>query len=165
MLPDSQEENASHRPESAEWTWIRGLGRGIFWALTASAILAGILDVLAACVPSFLLNFWVRMALAFFVSWILFAVVHRTSGMAGTACSAVVVLAAAAVFLSQHFVFAAYGVPTSAGRPLIGDVWLEPPFILATNISTCLGLLIACTLCHEGGEVWRTVIEVLCTRT
>lgn len=150
--------------DSAEWTWIKGLRRGLQWGIVATAILATVLGVMAAYLPHFVLNFWLRWVIAFFVGWVLFAVVHRASGMAGGACTAIVLAGAAAVFMTQHFVFAARGVTLTSGKTMSGDVWLEPATIVTVNISTFLGLTIATMLCHEGAGVWQAVAGILSGR-
>jgi hypothetical protein len=154
----------SSRNEGAEWTWIKGLGRALQWTIVATTILAAIMGVMAAYLPHFVLNFWLRWVIAFFVGWILFAVVHRAAGMAGGVCTAIVLVAAAAVFMTQHFVFAECGVTLTSGKIVSGEVWLEPATIASVNVSTFLGLVIATMLCHDGAGIWQTVAGILSGR-
>lgn len=144
-----------------EWTWARGMRRATGWATLAALVMAAGLGVAARYWPILVLNVWVRLLLAFLVAWLLFAVVHRTAGMAGGPCTAEVVVLTAAVFLSQHWVFATYGVPTVAGRLITGNVWFDPTMIMATESTACVGLVFAVMLCHDGGSVWRTVVDML----
>ena len=145
---------------STDWTAWKGLRRGIQWSVVAAVLLAVPLGFLAAYLPLLVLNFWLRWSLAFLVGWILFAVVHRASGMAGAASTTIAVLAAAAVFLSQHFVFAACGVLLTNGKLVSGEIWLDPMMIASTNMSTAIGLLFATLLCRDGGGIWQSVAGI-----
>jgi hypothetical protein len=153
-----------HTDSTSEWTWIKGLRRAIVWGSAAAVLMAIGLDVGARHWPGVMLNYWVRAALAFAVAWILFSIIHRAAGMAGAICTALVSLLTAEAFVSQHWVFATYGVPTVSGRLIIGDVWLDPVTIMVTNMSTGIALVLATTLCHEGGSIWRTVVDILGAR-
>ncbi len=83
--------------------------------------------------------------------------------MAGSVCTALVVVLTAAIFVSQNYVFACYGVLMASGRVLTGPAWLDPEVIVLTNAVPAIGLMVAVALCHDAGSIWRTVLDLLST--
>ena len=101
---------------------VKGLIRGAIWTL-AAAIIVGVASVAVAWyAPHLALQFVLRTAMAFGVAIILFSVMHRASGMAGIACSTIVIILAVLTMLSHHVVFALHGIPTTRGSMLFGWV-------------------------------------------
>ena len=151
------------RDNSGDWTWRRGLCRAVFWGCIVALILGGVLGVIARHFPLVTLNAWLRLAVGFLVPCMLFSVVHRAAGMAGSVCTALVVVLTAAIFVSQNYVFACYGVLMASGRVLTGPAWLDPEVIVLTNAVPAIGLMVAVALCHDAGSIWRTVLDLLST--
>jgi hypothetical protein len=151
----------SKESSTGDWTWQRGLLRAVLWAGLFALVTAGGLGLLARHYPLLTVNAWLRLGLGFMVPCVLFGVVHRTAGMAGSVCTALVVLLTAAIFVSQHYVFAWYGVPMASGRVLNGPVWLTLEAIMLTNSTAAIGLIASVALCHDGGSIWRAVLGVL----
>ncbi len=93
-LPDDEIQR-----EEDEWSpWI-GIVRAVIWGIPAALLCASVTGVLAWYTPWLILNFWLRCALGFFLTAILFAVVHRAAGMASLFCTVLVVLLVLSVLL------------------------------------------------------------------
>lgn len=157
-------ENTSNQvPGYEEWTAWRGLLRALLWGGLMTLILIAVLDLMAWAVPRLVLNWWLRMAMGFFVALTLFAVVHRAAGMAGGACTGLVVAFTLLVLISQHIVFALHGV-LSTGVQADGWMWLDPSIILLVNTPALVGIGFCAALCHGGGAVARAVSDILMQR-
>lgn len=150
--------NDTHR-----WTPTTGLRRATVWGGLATCAWIAILAVPAWYVPTVLMDWLIRLALAFAITWSLFGVVHRAAGMAGTSCTAIVVACTAIVLFSQHLVFAMHGVTTQQGE-VSGWAWCTPETLLLINGIPVIGVAFAVILCHEGGAVLRTVVDILSMR-
>ncbi len=151
-------------PENEEWTAWRGMLRALLWGGLMTLILIAVLDLTAWFVPPLVLNWWLRMAMGFFVALTLFAVVHRAAGMAGGACTGLVVAFTLLVLISQHIVFALHGVRSMTGVQVDGWTWLDPSIILFVNTPALVGIGFCAALCHGGGAVARAVSDILMQR-
>lgn len=149
-------------PESqdADWAPARGLGRGAAYGFVAAVILAGALVPAAKWVPLLLLDAYLRVAVAFMITWILAATVQRGAGMVGWPCTGLAVGYAGLVLLSNHVVFAVCGVLTRGGF-IAGWVWLAPGTLLGTNLLALVGVGFAAALCHRGSDIGSTVVDLL----
>lgn len=132
------------------WSPRTGLMRAAVRGAVVSLVLALLSVPLAWYFPGFLLNFWVRMVLAFGLAWIMFAVVQKAAGMVGAPCTALAVAFTIVVLVSQHVVFALHGVPTLHGM-VIGRQWLSLAAVGTCNFSATIGIWACALLCHSGG--------------
>jgi hypothetical protein len=146
-----------------DWTPWKGLRRAAVHGAIASVLAAALLGVIARYAPLVLLNVWIRLATGFFVTWTLFAVIHRAAGMVVYPCTAMAAAYALLVLFSQNAVLALHGVPGKDGV-VAGWIWLDPGALIAVNCLGLIGVGIGIALCHEGGAVWRSVVEILTSR-
>lgn len=149
--------------DTDDWTPGQGLCRAAVWGAITAALYAALLAPVAWHAPVLLLNVWIRLVTGFFVTWTLFVVVHRTAGMTGMLCTLMVVVYALLALFSQNVVLALHGSPIGE-RGVSGWIWLEPNVVVLVNGMGLLGVGFAIALCHEGGAVWRTVVEILTSR-
>jgi hypothetical protein len=148
----------------AEWTPGRGLLRALAWGGMACAVLLLLLDVLAWFAPLIVSNWWLRAAISFLVAVLLFAVVHRAAGMAGAACTGLVIGFCIVILLSQHFVFDVHGVLTARAVRVGGKIWLNPPVLFTVNVPALIGIALSVAFCHGGGTIARSISEILMSK-
>ena len=144
-----------------EWNAVSGILRGLIWGSLTAAVMAVLLGIVAWHAPTLLLHWVIRMAIAFGITTVLFKVIHWAAGMAGSVCTGLAVVLAVAVMLSQHLVFAAHGVPGRGGQLIIGPQWYEPATLLIVNLPALAIIVVCASLCHDGGFVGGTIIEIL----
>ncbi len=159
-MPDWQENDDTPESEWSEW---RGLASGAVWGLAAAIVIAWLSCSLASYAPHMILNFWLRMAFGFLCAALLFSVVHWAAGMAGPACTAIVVVLTLAVLLSHSVIFALEGVTTRSGV-VSGWEWLRPEALAIVNISSAIGIVFAVLLYREGGSIASNIVDVLSAR-
>ena len=131
--------------EDREWTPARGLIRGAFWGLLAAFGLALALAPLARFAPFMVLILWLRIPLGFAVTWLLCLAVQRAAGMTAPLCLALGWVLAAGVLVSNHAVFAVYGLPTIGG---FGDWWAFPMSMVEQIIGANGDMLLGWGWCH-----------------
>lgn len=144
------------------WTPWQGIRRAVIWGGLVALLLAAGMAPLAWYVPYVVLNAWLRLAFAFGFTCLLFSLVHRKAGMAGGVCTLIVLVYVFLILFSQHLVFSIHGVPTSKGI-VIGWQWCHPTVLLLVNWVPLLGVFLGVVLCHDGGAVSRTVVDILRT--
>ncbi len=164
MLSDTSN-NDDQQPGTAEgdeqWDAVSGILRALVWGSLAAVMMAVVLGIVAWHAPTLLLHWVIRMAIAFGVTVILFKVIHWAAGMAGNVCTGLAVVLAVAIMFSQHLVFAAHGVPGRSGQLIIGPQWYEPATLLIVNLPALAIIVVCASLCHDGGSVGGTIIEIL----
>lgn len=138
-----------------DWTPEKGLVRGLRAGAIAAAMIAVGLAPISLFLPYFVLPWMLRSAMAFGVAWVLLLVIRRAAGMVGFHVTALALALTFAVLVTQHFIFAIWGVPSAGemleswwlfpavlvervvperGGRLIGWRWLHPYAVFAVNI-------------------------------
>lgn len=148
----------------ASWTPGRGLLRGLQWTGVVTVVLAGVLCAVTGISPVITTIPWhvsVKMAiimgawqaiLGFIIAAIMFACMHRFSGLVGTACNIAVVVFTIAVFAAKNLVLASLEVDW--GPPTIQAwAWMHPLHIFTTNAGAWLGVAIAVVMCKDGDSL------------
>ncbi|MCA9291413.1 MAG: hypothetical protein KDA25_09810 [Phycisphaerales bacterium] len=134
------------------WTPLRGLIRAVFGATVSAAALAGLLAGLIAAAPIVPLSFIPRVAIAFVVTSILFAVVHSCAGMVGGVCSFIAIVFAALVMASNHLAWAEFGIPIAA-YPYVATGWeagFSPLLLIVSSAAATIGIALGALLGHTG---------------
>ena len=112
------------------WTPLIGLRRGFVHGVAAAGVLALLMTPVALYLPFMLIVAWLRIPLAFGLTWVLASVVQRAAGMAGGACSAVTLAVGGIALMSNHIVFALFGVPDVG----MVDPWWTTPMTLVNEV-------------------------------
>jgi len=130
-------------------------GKGILYGLAAGVVAAAILgvgeNILAWYAPGFAVNILVRNCAAVLTVWLLFNVVHGAAGMAGWACTAIVVVLTFLVAGAQHIAFALHGGPVRLGT-VDGWVWCSLPVLVAMNVWILPGVAFGVWMWRDGGS-------------
>ena len=133
------------------WTPLRGVLRGLMWGWVAAVILAIPANILAWYAPGFATNLWVRNGAVVVTMWLLFGVVHGAAGMAGWACTAIVIVLTLLVAGSQHVAFALHGGPFKLGTA-DGWEWCSLPALVGVNVWVLPGIALAAWMWREGAS-------------
>jgi hypothetical protein len=166
---DSSESSARPRPGSAqletvEWTPLLGAIRGTMACGAASVVLAGLWYVVARYLPESSVAhlrdgvqesmgpLLITGRLGFVSAWVLFAVVHRASGLVGGICPVIVAFFVIVLTLVKQLVLVKYGVKLPSGF-VDGWTWMEPVRVLKANIATWLGLILAIAVFRKGESI------------
>jgi hypothetical protein len=152
-------ETADRGPK--EWTPQRGLVNGTVaclivaavmttgWtALTFKAPIALIFHVCDDPKATFFLAV-IGVLIGFVVTWILFACMHKASGMVSPHCTIGVVMVALLMILARQIAIASFGV-TVADLNVSDWEWLSLRRIVISNIGMWIGIAGATYLFHEG---------------
>jgi hypothetical protein len=153
-----------------EWTPETGLRRAIQSGIVAAMVLSAVLAPIAYAVPMLLIPWYLRGVWAFGVAWILFGVVQRAAGMVGRQVRAIAIALTLVVLLSNHLIFALYGVPAGMPRsswlfPAVlvedfvpvyqgvmrGFAWFHPAVLALLNAAPLVGIGFATAFRHDGG--------------
>jgi hypothetical protein len=145
-------------PAKPTWTPRRGLIRGTVWtavtALTLGAILCGVTHVAAPVTTHWLLS----MAWACAITWLLFAVMHKASGMVCWSCTLIVLVCACLILVARQLTLLGLvtAVPGETGSA--GSVLQMCRFLLI-NGPAWVGMSAAAFICHDGDSSPRDLID------
>lgn len=158
-IPESWQESRSE-----SWSVRKGMLRGIASTAIAAAILAGVLCLVTRVAPasttvpwfesiiySLVMATW-NAIVGFGVCAILYAVMHRKSGLVGPTCDSVVILLTIGAIASKHIVLASIGMDWAI-VDINGAAWLNPMNIFFTNIGAWIGTAIAVCMFRGGDSV------------
>lgn len=149
-------------PVPSDWSPARGLWRGAVTGMAVAVVLALVSGVVAALAPLIVINAYLRLAGAFFLTLILLTSVQRGAGMVGWSCTGLAVGQALLVLFSNHLCFAVFGVQ-GREQVLHGWMWLSPPVLLVVNGLAFVGVGFGAALGHRGGVFLETVVDLLMT--
>ncbi len=129
---------------------MRGLLRGLIWGFGIALIVGIGLAFVARYAPYLLVNAVLRVAFAFIVTWLLFAVVQEAAGMTGYLINTIVICSSLMVMLSHHVIWAVWGVPSADGLIIGFSVWFSPGALFIPSLFWCIGMIGCTALCHSG---------------
>ncbi len=132
-----------------DWTPERGIRRALAWGVLAALVCGAVLNVPVFGLPPATLQWPFRLAFAFAVTWVLFRVVHRAAGMAGTFCTTLVVVLSLLVMLSQYVVLAMHD-----------ESVLDPAILCISFVPTLIGVGFCAWLCHHGGDDLSIITDI-----
>lgn len=138
------------RRDEPEWTPARGMARGTMAGVLVAAGLGLAFYALAYGAPFVTLNFALRVAWSFGVTWIVFTVVQRAAGMVGWPVTILGVVLSMAVILASHAAYAQAGVPTRDGVVDGWARWFHPWNLFVANLPTFIGVGVCAWREHEG---------------
>ncbi len=161
MANDDDSSDIEIENESEDWTPGRGLLRGFLVTLPVAFALAVLQGVAAYYFPQLVLHGLLNAFGAFFLTWILFATMHRASGQVGSSVTLLVVLLAVLVIASKHVVLAQHGMFTTRGQFLDGSSWLHPLVIGFLNLFGWLGVGAATLMCRKGDSNFTDIVDIL----
>ena len=162
--PQPKNEEETRRPQRDAWTPARGLAKGSSACLLAALVLGAAWCAVARRVPEATVAYlhedakvtlflvFIGALVGFVASWILFAVMHRTSHMVGGLCPLIVAAFVVLIVLAKQLVLVRQGVKLPSGL-VIGWAWLEPVNVLKSNLGTWLGIVVAVHLFREGDSI------------
>ena len=146
--------------KGSDWTPRKGYTRAAVHGAIATVVLIALLAPVAWYAPPMLLRLTVRSAVAFFVAWILFGVVHKAAGMVSPGCSAMVVAFTLVVLFSHHVIFAIRGDWLDHGE-VMGMAWLHPANLLFVNFVPLIAVAGCAYFCRHGDADASALAEIL----
>ncbi len=160
--PQMEDERESRAASTGGWTPQRGLVRGSAACLIAGAILGGAWCALAWRRPDVVVSYTyddveimaimgaLSAIVTFMCCWILFAVMHHYSQMAGGLCPVIVIGIMAGIIVAKQLTVAATpGVDLPDG-PVVGGAWLAPKMFVMSNLGAWIGLAVGVYACKDG---------------
>lgn len=147
-----------------DWSPARALIRGTAISIIPAAALAAVYGYAASRIPEATLFHMTdsvqaslfillgNMLVAFAASWLLFAVMHRTSEIIGLWATVAVVALTLLIVAVKQIVVAAKGVNLPSGI-ISGWAVLSPWMFLKTNLGAWIGLIASIHLFHEGESI------------
>lgn len=151
------------------WTPARGLLRAAAYGTFSSAVLVAVLAPLAWFLPLFLMNWFLRGAVAFGIAWILFGVIQRRAGMVGWPITAMVIGLTSIVLVLHHVIFAIQGLPVFFflwRSPVVWETlteqgWFSLGTFVVINMSSFIAVAFCSALCHFGRPGAGTFVSFL----
>ncbi|MCG3137994.1 MAG: hypothetical protein HJJLKODD_01850 [Phycisphaerae bacterium] len=126
----------------------------------SAALLAVILDWGAYHFSPLVLE--LEWAWTFLIAWILYSIMHRTSGdQCGILFTTVVVILTIIVIISTNVIYANHGVISEGGEIIHGSFWLNPSTLLFGHILSWASLSIATLLLNDGASIGSSICSLL----
>lgn len=141
-------------PEISELDVLR---RGCIATGIAAAVIGTLVCLMSYWVPVLLMPWMLAIAWPFLMTWILFSVMHSSTGMVSGACTLVVVACAILIVLAKYFVLVLTigTVPFSPVSTLIEGILL--------NYFAWVGVGLATFKCHDGNSSLLGLTDLLMT--
>lgn len=154
-IPDYLKSN-----ERTSWTLEKGLVWGAISAVGTAMIFGTALYWVTSRVPGLTIHWLISFVSTFFMTWVLFAVMHRVSGVLHFVGTIVVVAAMVAVGTAKYFAWLAYvaSVPVMATEMSSTFEW--GTFFLG-DFPAWFGLGTAALMCRNGGLSAEDLAELL----
>ena len=131
------------------WTQEQGLFRGAAAVFIAAVIIGTVLYWITFRLPGFTMNGLLSFATTFLLTWVLFSIMHRVSGVIHPVGTAIVVVAMVAVVLAKYVACLAYEADVSLEAD---SVWgtMQWETLIFGNSSAWLALACAGFACRKG---------------
>ena len=141
-------------PELSELDVLR---RGCIATGIAAIVIGAMVCLMSYWVPMLLMPWMLAIAWPFLMTWILFSVMHSSTGVVSGSCNLVVVALAFLVVLAKHFVIvlAIENVQFSPASLLIEGILL--------NYFAWVGVGLAIYRCHDGNSSLLGLTDLLIT--
>ena len=134
------------------WTPRRGIVRAAVLGFVVAVALAILLTPVAVLAPALLLNAIFRALVTFGIGWMLCGAVHSAAGMTGGLVTFLGVFYAALVMLSNHVVWALFGVPLGPQGEVVTG-WhqvFDPSLVGLLSLFVVVPLGFCFVLCRDG---------------
>jgi len=151
-------------PSDDTWTPRRGLVKGTISTVLVSLALGVVLWVVTMVAPP-TRDHWAHLVFngvwVFLAAWVLFAVMHKTAGMASGRCTVVVVLCTCLLMVVKHLAVLKYGPDPPAPAE---SSWAPVFEMIVRNWPAFFGLAIATFMCRNGDSILHDLAETLSQR-